>query len=57
MSSDKSIHSAYIEEIHSMPMTEIIRPIPSELDAKKVDSIADTLKVSHKVQSPVEKRK
>lgn len=28
-----------------MPISEIIRPIPSELDEKKVDSIADVLKV------------
>lgn len=45
MSGEKSVHSANIEEIHSMPISEIIRPIPSELDEKKVDSIADVLKV------------
>lgn len=45
MSSDKSVHSAGVEEIHLMPVSEIIRPIPSELDDRKVESIADILKV------------
>jgi uncharacterized ParB-like nuclease family protein len=43
--SGKSVHSANIAEIHEMPMSEIIRPIQSELDHKKVDSIVETLKV------------
>jgi sulfiredoxin len=45
--SGKSVHSANIAEIHEMPMSEIIRPIPSELDHKKVDSIVETLKVKN----------
>lgn len=44
-SSGKSVHSANIAEIHEMPMSEIIRPIPSVLDDKKVDSIAEALQV------------
>lgn len=48
MSSDKSVHSASIEEIHLMPVGEIIRPIPSELNDRKVESIANTLKVKKK---------
>jgi sulfiredoxin len=45
MSTEKSVHSASIAETHLMPISEIVRPIPSELDMCKVDSIADTLKV------------
>lgn len=44
-SSDKSVHSANVQEIHVMPISEIIRPIPSVLDEKKVDSLVETLKV------------
>lgn len=47
MSSGRSVHSANIAEIHEMPMSEIIRPIPSVLDDKKVDSIVETLKVKN----------
>jgi uncharacterized ParB-like nuclease family protein len=43
---DKSVHSAGIQEIHVMPIKEIIRPIPSVLDESKVDSLVETLKVS-----------
>lgn len=43
MSCDKSIHSAGIKEIYSMPISEIHRPIQSVLDLNKVDSIAETL--------------
>lgn len=44
-SSDKSVHSANIEETHVMPLKHIIRPIPSVLDESKVDSLVETLKV------------
>lgn len=46
MTRDNSVHSAGIEEVHEMPIGEIIRPLMSELDDKKVDSIADALKVN-----------
>lgn len=46
MSCDRSVHSANIDEIHVMPIKEIIRPIPSVLDENKVDSLVETLKVS-----------
>jgi sulfiredoxin len=46
MSSEKSVHSANIAEIYVMPISEIIRPIPSVLDDKKVDSLVETLKVN-----------
>lgn len=41
-----SVHSASIEEIHEMPIKEIIRPIPPQLDENKVKSLMDTLTVS-----------
>lgn len=45
MSHGKSVHSANIEEIHLMPISEIIRPIQPELDDEKVGEIVETLKV------------
>lgn len=41
-----SVHSAGIEQIHEMPLNEIIRPIPPQVDEGKVKSIMDTLSVS-----------
>lgn len=39
------MHSANISEVHLMPISDIIRPIPSLLDHEKVDSICETIKV------------
>jgi len=44
MSSEKTIHSANIEEVHWMPISELIRPIPPVLTCEKVASIVETLK-------------
>jgi len=52
--SNKSVHSAGIEEIHLMPIAEIIRPLPSELNEQKVDSIADTLKNNFNSVPPID---
>lgn len=38
-----SVHSAGIEQIHEMPLNEIIRPIPPQVDEGKVQSLMDTL--------------
>jgi len=38
-----SVHSAGIEQIHEMPLNEIIRPIPPQVDEKKIKSLMDTL--------------
>lgn len=38
-----SIHSNAIGEIHEMPLREIIRPYPSELNDEKVKSLMETL--------------
>lgn len=41
-----SVHSAGIEQIHEMPMNEIIRPIPPQVNEEKVKSLMDSLTVS-----------
>lgn len=41
----QSIHSANIEEVYEMPLNEILRPIPPDLDEVKVQSIIETLQV------------
>ncbi|KAJ2946708.1 hypothetical protein O0L34_g12767 [Tuta absoluta] len=38
-----SIHSAYNEEVHHVPMSVIIRPFIPELDEKKVESLMETI--------------
>lgn len=38
-----SIHSAYKEDIHDVPMSVIIRPFIPELDENKVKSLMDTI--------------
>ncbi|CAK1548054.1 unnamed protein product [Leptosia nina] len=38
-----SIHSAYVDEIHDVPMSVIIRPFIPELDEKKVESLMETI--------------
>ncbi|XP_028137641.1 sulfiredoxin-1 isoform X1 [Diabrotica virgifera virgifera] len=38
-----SIHAGNIQEIYEMPLSAIIRPIPPELDNKKVRSLMDAL--------------
>lgn len=42
----KSVHSAGIEQIYEMPLNEIIRPIPPQVDEAKVKSLMDALSVS-----------
>lgn len=41
-----SVHSASIEQIHDMPLNEIIRPIPPQVDEKKVNDLMGALSVS-----------
>ncbi|XP_050356903.1 sulfiredoxin-1 [Nymphalis io] len=38
-----SIHSAYKEDVHDVPMSVIIRPFIPELDEAKVQSLMDTI--------------
>ena len=42
----ETIHGAHISEVHNVPMSVIIRPIPSVLDEEKLLSIMTTLQVS-----------
>ncbi|XP_054465552.1 sulfiredoxin-1 [Anoplopoma fimbria] len=43
---NRSIHSDSLEEVHSVPMHVIIRPIPPVLDELKVQSIMNTIQTS-----------
>ena len=45
LSQSASIHSASIDEIYNIPMKDIIRPLPSVLDEKKVQSLMETIQV------------
>ncbi|KAI8429502.1 hypothetical protein MSG28_000137 [Choristoneura fumiferana] len=39
-----SVHSAWKEEVHDIPISVLIRPFIPELDEKKVQSLMDTIK-------------
>lgn len=41
-----SIHSDGIEKIYEMPLNEIIRPIPPQVDEEKVKNLMDAISVS-----------
>lgn len=43
-SSDRSIHSDTVKEVHNVPMNQIIRPIPPVLDEQKVQSLMNTIR-------------
>lgn len=49
---DGSIHTKHIGAVHNVPMDVLIRPIPSELDAGKVQSLMQTLQVSTALMPP-----
>lgn len=40
-----SVHSAYKEEVHDVPMSVITRPFIPELDENKVLSLMETIQV------------
>ncbi|XP_055911714.1 putative sulfiredoxin [Eupeodes corollae] len=40
-----SVHSASIDEVHDVPMSEIHRPFPPILDEEKVQSLMSTLEI------------
>ncbi|KAK1157868.1 sulfiredoxin-1 [Acipenser oxyrinchus oxyrinchus] len=42
--STSSIHSDSIAEVHNVPLRVIVRPIPSVLDEKKVESLMETIR-------------
>lgn len=41
-----SIHSGCIAAVHNVPLSVLIRPLPSVLDPAKVQSLVDTIRVS-----------
>lgn len=45
MSTDRSVHSAGVDEVHNVPMSVIKRPIPPVLDDNKVLSLMETIQV------------
>ncbi|XP_072487786.1 sulfiredoxin-1 [Notamacropus eugenii] len=42
-SQDRSIHSSNIATVHNVPLSVLIRPLPSVLDPDKVKSLVDTI--------------
>lgn len=50
-----SIHSESITDIHEVPLTEIQRPLQSQVDEEKVRSLMETLQVGKDTFSEVEK--
>lgn len=46
-----SIHAANITEVHQVPMSAIIRPLPLEVDEDKVMSLMRTLSNSDKADN------
>uniref|UniRef100_F6VCF5 Sulfiredoxin-1 n=1 Tax=Monodelphis domestica TaxID=13616 RepID=F6VCF5_MONDO len=42
-SGGRSIHSGTIATVHNVPLSVLIRPLPSELDPDKVKSLMDTI--------------
>lgn len=47
MSTDRSVHSAGVDEVHNVPMSVIKRPIPPVLDDNKVESLMETIQVRY----------
>ena len=47
MDSDKTVHSASIQEVHNVPFHILIRPFPPVLDQDKVKSLMATLQVKY----------
>ncbi|KAJ7423595.1 sulfiredoxin 1 [Pitangus sulphuratus] len=49
---DRSIHTQHISTVHNVPMRVLIRPIPSELDPGKVQSLVETLQALQRETIP-----
>ena len=49
---DQTVHGAHIAEVHDVPMSVIIRPIPPVLDEQKVLSLMETIKVIYFISFP-----
>ncbi|XP_069808940.1 sulfiredoxin-1 [Dendropsophus ebraccatus] len=51
---NRSIHSGNISEVHNIPMRVLIRPIPSELEEAKVQSLMETIQVDADRVPPID---
>ncbi|XP_005057283.2 PREDICTED: sulfiredoxin-1 [Ficedula albicollis] len=51
---DRSIHTQHISDVHNVPMRVLIRPIPSELDSAKVQSLMETLQEDPERVPPID---
>ncbi|KAM6924490.1 sulfiredoxin-1 [Xenentodon cancila] len=40
---NRSVHSDAVEEVHSVPLQVLVRPVPAQLDEIKVQSLMDTI--------------
>lgn len=47
-----SIHSGCIAAVHNVPLSVLIRPLPSVLDPAKVQSLVDTIRVRPRGRRP-----
>ncbi|XP_075071406.1 sulfiredoxin-1 [Mixophyes fleayi] len=50
----RSIHSGNISATHNIPMRVLIRPIPSELEESKVQSLMETLQEDADLVPPID---
>ncbi|XP_064586010.1 sulfiredoxin-1 [Zonotrichia leucophrys gambelii] len=53
-SEDRSIHTQHISAVHNVPMRVLIRPIPSELEPEKVQSLMETLQEDPERVPPID---
>ncbi|XP_057892546.1 sulfiredoxin-1 [Melospiza georgiana] len=51
---DSSIHTQHISAVHNVPMRVLIRPIPSELEPGKVQSLMETLQEDPERVPPID---
>ncbi|OCT62565.1 sulfiredoxin-1 [Xenopus laevis] len=49
-----SVHSSIISTVYNIPMRVLIRPLPSILDERKVQSLMDTLQKDEDLVPPVD---
>jgi len=54
MTDNQSIHSSQITDIYDIPIDVIIRPIPSELEEEKVESLMQTIEINPMDVPPID---
>uniref|UniRef100_A0A8C5MFR9 Sulfiredoxin n=1 Tax=Leptobrachium leishanense TaxID=445787 RepID=A0A8C5MFR9_9ANUR len=50
----QSIHSGNISDVHNVPLCVIIRPIPSDLEEEKVESLMETIQKDADAVPPID---